>query len=144
MASASDMRSSICAISSRSVSIRPRRRQSASGRQLAQCSCALRLALERPELVRSLVLVEPVLFAAAKAAEDQDNITLSKNSRRAATRLRLHLDLSAADADHEKLAGSFTYPEWNHRTRAYMPDHCRVLEAPPQPATGAPFASASR
>lgn len=31
---------------------------------------ALRLALERPELVRSLVLVEPVLFAAAKAAED--------------------------------------------------------------------------
>lgn len=76
---------------------------------------------------------------AAKAAEDQDNITLSKNSRRAATRLRLHLDLSAADADHEKLAGSFTYPEWNHRTRAYMPDHCRVLEAPPQTATGVLF-----
>lgn len=31
---------------------------------------ALRLALERPELVQSLVLIEPVLFAAAKAAED--------------------------------------------------------------------------
>ena len=30
---------------------------------------ALRVALERPELVRSLVLIEPVLFAAARAAE---------------------------------------------------------------------------
>lgn len=31
---------------------------------------ALRMALERPELVRSLVLIEPVLFAAARAAGD--------------------------------------------------------------------------
>ena len=31
---------------------------------------ALRAALERPELVRSLVLIEPVLFAAARAIED--------------------------------------------------------------------------
>lgn len=31
---------------------------------------ALRIALERPELVRSLTLVEPVIFAAAKAAQD--------------------------------------------------------------------------
>ena len=30
---------------------------------------ALRIALERPELVRSLVLIEPVLFAAARATE---------------------------------------------------------------------------
>ena len=73
---------------------------------------------------------------AQKAAEDQDNITLSKNNRRAATRLRLHLDLSPADADHERLAGKFTYPEWNHRSRSYMADHCRVLEvdAEPDPA----------
>jgi nitric oxide reductase NorD protein len=76
---------------------------------------------------------------AAKAAEDQNNITLSKNSRRTATRLRLHLDLSPADADHERLAGTFTYPEWNHRARAYMPDHCRVLEAPAQQSDGDAF-----
>lgn len=70
---------------------------------------------------------------AQKAAEDQDNITLSKNDRRAATRLRLHLDLSPADADHERLSAEFTYPEWNHRSRSYMADHCRVLEADVQP-----------
>lgn len=72
---------------------------------------------------------------AHKAAEDQDEITLSKQDRTAATRLRLHLDLSPADADHEALAGEFTYPEWNHRSRSYMPDHCRVLDAPAQPGT---------
>jgi nitric oxide reductase NorD protein len=69
---------------------------------------------------------------AQKAAEDQDDITLSKVEKRAATRLRLHLDLSPADADNEALAGEFTYPEWNCKSRDYMPDHCRVLEAPPQ------------
>ncbi len=70
---------------------------------------------------------------AQKAADDQDEITLSKQDRKAATRLRLHLDLSPADADHEALAGKYTYPEWNHRSRSYMADHCRVLDAPAQP-----------
>ncbi|MGC3939697.1 nitric oxide reductase activation protein NorD [Roseobacter sp. EG26] len=71
---------------------------------------------------------------AQKAAEDQDNITLSRHDRRAATRLRLHLDLSPGDAEHERLAGEFIYPEWNHRSRSYMTDHCRVLEADVEPA----------
>lgn len=70
---------------------------------------------------------------AKKAAEDQDHITLSKNARRTATRLRLHLDLSPQDADHERLAGRFTYPEWNRRSRSYMPDHCVVLDAEATP-----------
>ncbi|MDO9638895.1 MAG: VWA domain-containing protein [Pseudotabrizicola sp.] len=66
---------------------------------------------------------------AQKAAEDQDHIALTKHHKRAATRLRLHLDLAPQDADHERLSDTFTYPEWNHRARAYMPDHTRVLEA---------------
>ena len=70
---------------------------------------------------------------AQKAADDQDEITLSNHDRKAATRLRLHLDLSPVDADHETLAGEFSYPEWNHRSRSYMLDHCRVLDAPAQP-----------
>jgi nitric oxide reductase NorD protein len=70
---------------------------------------------------------------AAKAAEDQDHLTLSRNMKRAATRLRLSLDLSPQDADHERLAGQFTYPEWNRRTGDYMPAHTRVLEAEARP-----------
>ncbi len=75
---------------------------------------------------------------AQKAAEDQDEIALTRHDRRAATRLRLHLDLSPTDADHERLAGEHTYPEWNHRSRRYMDAHCRVLEAPARPDPTAP------
>lgn len=70
---------------------------------------------------------------AQKAADDQDNITLSKHDRKTATRLRLHLELSPTDADHERLAEGLLYPEWNYRARNYLPDHCRVLEAEAQP-----------
>ena len=73
---------------------------------------------------------------AQKAAEDQDHITLSEHVRRAASRLRLHLDLSPQDAEHERLAGRFTYPEWNHRAGALIPDHVRVLEAEGAPGEG--------
>ena len=76
---------------------------------------------------------------AQKAADDQDVISLTKHDRRAATRLRLSLDLSPADADHEKLAGEHTYPEWNHRSRSYMEAHCRVLDAPAMPDAAQPF-----
>ncbi|TNC73274.1 nitric oxide reductase activation protein NorD [Rubellimicrobium roseum] len=74
---------------------------------------------------------------AAKAAEDQDSITLTQHWKRAASRLRVSLDLAAQDADHERISDRFTYPEWNHRARAYMPDHTRVLEAPVEPGSQA-------
>jgi len=72
---------------------------------------------------------------AQKAAEDQDHITLSDHVRRAASRLRLSLDLSPQDAEHERLSARFTYPEWNHRARALMPDHTRVLEVEGDPGS---------
>jgi len=71
---------------------------------------------------------------AAKAADDQDHLTLSQTLKRAATRLRLSLDLSPQDAEHERLASKFTYPEWNRRSGAYMPDHARVLEVDASPS----------
>ncbi|MBL4768667.1 MAG: VWA domain-containing protein [Rhodobacteraceae bacterium] len=74
---------------------------------------------------------------AQKAADDQDHIALSRHDRKLATKLRLHLDLSPDDAEHERLAGKYTYPEWNHRSRSYLPDHCRVLDA--WADTDAPF-----
>ena len=63
---------------------------------------------------------------AAKAAEDQDHLTLSQTVRRAATRLRLSLDLSPQEAEQERLAGRFTYPPH------------RILPARPYPRSGNP------
>ncbi|EBA16880.1 NorD Nitric oxide reductase activation protein [Roseobacter sp. SK209-2-6] len=73
---------------------------------------------------------------AQKAAEDQEQITLSQHMRRAASKLRISLDLSPQDADLERLAGKFTYPEWNHRLGEHMPAHCRILESEAEPAEG--------
>jgi nitric oxide reductase NorD protein len=65
---------------------------------------------------------------AKKATDDQDEISLTQVSKKTATRLKLHLDLSPEDADRERLSGTFLYPEWDHRASSYIEDHCRVLE----------------
>jgi nitric oxide reductase NorD protein len=75
---------------------------------------------------------------AKKAADDQDEISLTQVSQRARTRLRLHLDLSPEEADFERLAGTDVYPEWDHRTKAYLPDYCRVIAGKAAPAPEVP------
>lgn len=74
---------------------------------------------------------------ARKAADDQDEIGLAQVPQRAKTRLRLHLDLSPEEAEFERLAGVHVYPEWDNRTRAYLPDYCRVLAGKAEPAPDA-------
>jgi len=65
-----------------------------------------------------------------KAADDQDEVSLTQVPQRARTRLRLHLDLSPEETDFERLAGKHVYPEWDHRTKSYLPEFCRVLAGP--------------
>lgn len=66
---------------------------------------------------------------AKKAADDQNEIGLANVPQKARARLRLHLDLSPAEAEFERLAGKHLYPEWDHRTKRYLPDYCSVLAA---------------
>lgn len=79
---------------------------------------------------------------ARRAADDQDELALGQVSKKTATRLKFHLDLSPEDADRERLSGQHMYPEWDHRKNSYIPDHARVLasladecEEPPEFAT---------
>ena len=60
-------------------------------------------------------------------AEQMEEITLSPNQQRAASSLKMDLDLSPATASGDRLQGSYTYPEWNYRKRNYQHNHCRVL-----------------
>ncbi|SFT36030.1 nitric oxide reductase activation protein NorD [Halomonas saccharevitans] len=64
---------------------------------------------------------------AKKAADQIDEIVLTPNRKRAASTLKLDLDLAPDEASGGRLAGRHTYPEWNHRRQAYLPDHCVVL-----------------
>lgn len=81
---------------------------------------------------------------AQKAADDQDSITLSRHHRKTASRLSLHLDLSPAEAEHERLSCKYVYPEWNYRSQSYMADHCRVLEAEARLSEGSEFVPDAR
>ncbi|MBL9057164.1 MAG: VWA domain-containing protein, partial [Rhodobacteraceae bacterium] len=74
------------------------------------------------------------LDTAKKAAEDHEEIVLGQISKAPATKLKLHLDLAPEDVDRERIAGQFTYPEWDARGGVWLPDHCRVLAAPVAPA----------
>jgi len=64
---------------------------------------------------------------AKRNAEQMDEITLSPNKQRAASQLKMDLDLSPTTADGGRLCGTHTYPEWNYRKQSYQQDHCSVL-----------------
>lgn len=65
---------------------------------------------------------------ARKAADDVDTIGVVKHHKKPQTLMKLDLDLSPADADRERIADKFTYPEWDWRTKTLQPDWARVLE----------------
>lgn len=65
---------------------------------------------------------------AKKAAEDLDEVSLAKHSKSAKTKLKFHLDLAPRDVDRTRLIGTQTYPEWDWKSAAYLPDHTRVEE----------------
>ncbi len=73
---------------------------------------------------------------ASNNAEQMDEITLSPNRQRAASQLRMEMDLAPVAVDGERLCGEHTYPEWNFRAQDELPDHCRVLTGVLEEAPG--------
>ena len=96
------------------------------------------LALNRFEkmltMAESMNLPRPVEDddedAARRAAENAGEIVLSPHGRRAATRLKLELDLVPTAAAEGAAAVGLRYPEWDWRRRAYRADYCRVVAVP--------------
>lgn len=66
---------------------------------------------------------------AQKAADDLEEITLSRRRGKPASRLKFDLDLPPEALDASRLNADRTYPEWDYRSSSYLPDHCRVLAA---------------
>ncbi|MBR0727356.1 VWA domain-containing protein [Bradyrhizobium japonicum] len=64
---------------------------------------------------------------AQKAADDLEEIALSRRSGKPASRLKFDLDLPPEALDVSRLHADLTYPEWDYRSGSYLPDHCRVL-----------------
>ncbi|KPG01451.1 protein norD [Rhodopseudomonas sp. AAP120] len=72
---------------------------------------------------------------ADKAADDLDEITLGKSSKKPSSKFRFDLDLPPQAVEAGRLSTGKLYPEWDYKRGAYLPDHCRVHAAPAS-ATG--------
>lgn len=90
---------------------------------------ALRLALERPGLVRSLVLFEPVLFAAARAAGAACWPGFLDEHEAVAALHRGGQDEAATRRFHAVWGGAVGYDDLPERQRRYMVDRIGLVVA---------------
>lgn len=63
---------------------------------------------------------------AASAIEDLDVLSMARDRRRTASRLRFDLDLPPETNDDIHLGDGIPLPEWDYRSRQLLPDHCRL------------------
>ncbi|TDG12618.1 VWA domain-containing protein [Seongchinamella unica] len=107
-----------------------RRRQDQSERDDPLVFNRFEKILSFAEMVNVNRLVDDEEDENAKSnAEQMDEITLSPNQQRAASQLKIDLDLAPGGAGGEVLQGEHTYPEWNYRKQCDQPGHCRVLSS---------------
>ncbi|OHC57544.1 MAG: hypothetical protein A3D16_21165 [Rhodobacterales bacterium RIFCSPHIGHO2_02_FULL_62_130] len=90
---------------------------------------ALRIALERPDLVRSLTLVEPVIFAAAGAARDPAYAPFRAGHLGFADLVRAGRRDEAAALFHSHWGTEGRFADLPDRTRAYMLDRIHLIVA---------------
>lgn len=62
-----------------------------------------------------------------RAAEDLDHITLSRNDKKTASKIRIDLDLPVDAVDTTRLSGKLLYPEWDYQRKDHHQDHCAVF-----------------
>ena len=78
----------------------------------------------------------------SSAADELDDMTLGERKGRPSARFHFDLDLPPEALDRTRLTGEHTYPEWDFRTGAYLPDHCRVFASPAPDTAAVPEADA--
>ena len=63
---------------------------------------------------------------AQSALEDMDVVSVARDRKRIAARLRFDLDLPPEDNDDICLGEGVPLPEWDYRQQLLQPDHCRL------------------
>ncbi|MDZ7790049.1 MAG: VWA domain-containing protein [Xanthomonadales bacterium] len=69
---------------------------------------------------------------ARQAAEGLDELTLSKHRKKAATRLKMGLEVASQSVPDTSLQAEVTWPEWHYGRRRYLPDFCAVQVLEPE------------
>ncbi|WP_137937096.1 VWA domain-containing protein [Chitinivorax sp. B] len=63
---------------------------------------------------------------AAKAADDLDVMSVTRDARAGVSRVKFDLDLPSEQDDDLVLADGILLPEWHYRQQRLQPDHCQV------------------
>jgi len=63
---------------------------------------------------------------AARTLDDMERLSVARDNRSVASRLRFDLDLPAAGYDDLPLGEGIPLPEWDYRRRTLLRDHCRL------------------
>lgn len=63
---------------------------------------------------------------AQSAAEDLDRLSVARDNKATASRLRFDLDLPPEECDDTPLGGGILHPEWDWRKQRYHRDFCRI------------------
>ncbi|MFA7618394.1 MAG: VWA domain-containing protein [Thiohalomonadaceae bacterium] len=63
---------------------------------------------------------------AERTADDMDVMSVARDGRAIANKVRFDLDLPAADYDDLPLSGPIPLPEWDYRRSALLPNHCLI------------------
>ena len=90
---------------------------------------ALRVALERPDLVRSLTLVEPVIFAAAKSAGDPAYAPFRADHLAFSDLVRRNLRVEAAAMFHGVWGTGDAFADLPAKTQSYMIERIHLIVA---------------
>ncbi len=64
--------------------------------------------------------------SAESAARDLDKLSVARDSKSTASRIRFDLDLPAAHSDDTPLGEGILLPEWDYRKGLMQADHCRL------------------
>lgn len=90
---------------------------------------ALRVAMERPDLIRSLVLVEPVIFAAARSAGSPEFAPFAQSHLGLAPMVARGDRAGAAAAFHAVWGGDVAFADLPEAQRRYMADRIHLIVA---------------
>jgi nitric oxide reductase NorD protein len=75
--------------------------------------------------------------SAKLAAEDMDKLTVARDGKTSAAKLRFDLDLPSAGEDDAPLGEGIPLPEWDYKKQILLPDYCRLQEMVAQDAGSA-------
>ncbi len=79
---------------------------------------------------------------AADIARDMQQLHVARDGKTSVSRIRLDLDLPAAEYDDHPLGGTVTLPEWDWKRERLVPDQCRLQPMLPRDSRPRPLPEA--